>query len=262
VWNGDDDKLMDIGRTDVIRFVEVSAEGRSRQTIRTMCSGIRSLLRYLHAEGFVVDDLATSVPSPRTWKHSTLPTYLTAAQLQAVLSHCDRTTATGRRDYAILLLLARLGLRANEVATLKLDDIDWGSGSFSIEGKGGRRAVMPLPADVGTAIVDYVQNGRPKSRCRELFLRVETPCTGFPTAAGVILVAQRVLKRAGIRGLASHGSHVFRHTLATEMIQTGATLAEIGEVLRHQDRDTTRIYAKVDLPRLRLLSLEWPGGAQ
>nr|WP_246252745.1 site-specific integrase [Mesorhizobium camelthorni] len=227
-----------------------------------MCTGLRSFLRYLHAEGLVDDDLASAVPSLRTWKHATLPTFLTAPQLDAVLAHCDRSTAAGRRDYAILLMLVRLGLRANEVATLKLDDIDWESGLFSIQGKGRQQAVMPLPTDVGTAIVDYLQNGRPSSACRQVFLRADTPCTAFPSAGGVVLIARRAIKRAGISGLAHHGSHVFRHTLATSMIRTGATLTEIGQILRHQHHDTTRIYAKVDLPRLRMLSLAWPGGAQ
>jgi integrase len=154
----------------------------------------------------------------------------------------------------VLLLLARLGLRANEVATLRLDDIDWAAGLFQITGKGGRRATMPMPPDVGTAIADYLQHARPACEHREVFLRVETPCVPFATYAPVSLIARRALIRAGVTGLAKRHAHVFRHTLATDMVRTGATLAEIGCVLRHQDDDATRVYSKVDLPRLRLLS--------
>ncbi len=202
------------------------------------------------------------MPSIKGWTLTSLPTFLTADQLERVLHHCDRTTVAGRRDYAVLLLLARLGLRANEVATLTLDDIDWASGLFRIHGKGGRRATMPLPPDVGAAIADYLQHARPACEHREVFLRVETPCVPFATYAPVSLIARRALIRSGITEIARKHAHVFRHTLATDMVRAGATLTEIGQILRHQDHDATRVYAKVDLPSLRLLSQLWPGEVQ
>lgn len=254
--------LAQLTRANVIRFVEQRAPTRSPSTARTMCGALRSFLRYLRSAGIVDDDLAASVPSVKSRKLSSLPTYLTNAQLAHVLGQIDRTTIAGRRDYAILLLLARLGLRANEVATLKLDDIDWSAGVFRITGKGGGRATMPMPPEVGAAIADYLQHGRPSCRYREVFLRVERPITPFASHIPVSLLAKRALMRAGIVGLAHNHAHVFRHTLATGLINAGATLGEIGQVLRHQDQDTTRIYAKVDLAGLRQLAQPWPGAVQ
>lgn len=178
LWQGDVG-LAQLNRSDVISFVENKVPQRSPSTARTMCGALRSFLRYLSSAGIVDDDLAASVPSVKTWKLSSLPTYLSNEQLALVLDHIDRTTTAGRRDYAILLLLARLGLRANEVATLKLDDIDWAAGVFRITGTGGGRATMPMPSEVGAAIADYLRHGRPPSRHREVFLRVETPIAPF-----------------------------------------------------------------------------------
>lgn len=172
---------------------------------------------------------------------------------------CDRTTIAGRRDYAVLLLLARLGLRAGEAALLTLDDIDWRAGLLRVKGKGGRIASMPLPQEVGEAISDYILNGRPPSAGRTIFHRVETPSTPFRSASTVSLIAGRALKRAGVSGLRSQHAHVFRHTFATIAIRAGASLTEVGQVLRHLEPDTTRIYAKVDLEGLRSLSRPWLG---
>lgn len=262
LWADDDGGLAKLTRADVIAYVERHAPRRSATTARIMCCRLRSFLRFLRAADLINDDLAFSVPSIKGWKLTTLPTFLSADQLQCVLDHCDRTTVAGRRDYAILLMLTRLGLRANEVATLTLDAIDWGSGLFQICGKGGRRASMPMPPDVGAALADYLQHGRPKCEYREVFLRVETPCIPFSSYLPVSLIARRALLRADVTGLAHGHAHVFRHTLATNMIRAGATLTEIGQLLRHQDQDTTRVYAKVDLPSLRLLSQPWPGDVQ
>jgi len=254
--------LIQLSRSDVVRFVENQAPRRSPSTARTMCGALRAFLRYLRSTGIVDDDLAASVPSVKAWKLSSLPSYLSNEQLALVLDRIDRTTTAGRRDYAVLLLLGRLGLRANEVATLRLDDIDWTAGVFRITGKGGGRATMPMPSEVGAAIADYLQHGRPSCKHREVFLRVETPIAPFASYIPVSLLARRALTRAGITGLKHNHAHVFRHTLATGMINAGATLAEIGQLLRHQDHDTTRIYAKVDLVGLRQLAQRWPGAVQ
>jgi len=159
-------------------------------------------------------------------------------------------------------MLAKLGLRANEVATLVLDDIDWRSGEMCIRAKGRQRARMPIPADVGVAIVDYLRDGRSKSSCRRLFLRTRAPHIGFRSSGVISKIAKTAFTRVGIRGFARQGAHLFRHSLATELLRSGATLSEIGQLLRHKNQDTTRIYAKVDIDTLRTLSLPWPGGAQ
>jgi integrase len=168
----------------------------------------------------------------------------------------------GRRDYAILMMLAKLGLRADEVATLTLDDIDWRSSEMLVRAKGRQRARMPIPPDVGAAIVAYLRNGRPKSSCRRLFIRTLAPHVGFASGCAITMIAKTALDRVGIEGCAHRGAHIFRHSLATELLRSGATLTEIGQLLRHQSHDTTRIYAKVDIEALRTLSLPWPGGAQ
>lgn len=252
----------ELAPTDVLGYVERHARDASAATAVAMCSRLRSFLRYLQVEGLIAHDLAACVPSVKKWRHTALPTYLSAAQLDQVLQHCDQSTASGRRDYAVLLLLARLGLRAQEVATLTLDDIDWRAGHFRILGKGRQQAIMPLPPDVGAAIAAYLKSGRPVSDRRQLFLRVHPPHTGFPPTSGIRDIAARTLRRAGISDIAHRGSHIFRHSLATELLRSGAALTQISQVLRHKDHNTTRIYAKVDLASLHTLSLPWPGGVQ
>jgi integrase/recombinase XerD len=170
-------------------------------------------------------------------------------------------TAMGRRDYAILLLFARVGLRASEVVRLELEDIDWNAGSLSVQGKGDQRSVLPLPADVGSAIATYLRRGRPRSTSRRVFLRTKAPIRGLCGSASIAYVVQRNLAHAGIQA-PTNGAHQFRHALATEMLHHGASLAEIGEVLRHRNPETTKIYTKVDLDSLRALALPWPGGVR
>ncbi len=251
-----------ISRESVTRYVERHAGDWSAGTGKAMCWALRAFLRYLHCKGLNQLALAGCVPSIRSWKLAGLPTYLAAAQVQKVLDGCDRATALGRRDYAILVMLAKLGMRAGEVATLTLDDIDWRSGEMLIRAKGRQRARMPIPPDVGAAVIAYLRDGRPKSSCRRLFLRTMAPNVGFASGGAVTVIAKTALKRVGIRGYAHQGAHLFRHSLATELLRSGATLSEIGQLLRHESHDTTRIYAKVDVEALRTLSLPWPGGVQ
>jgi site-specific recombinase XerD len=160
------------------------------------------------------------------------------------------------------MMLSKLGLRSDEVATLALDDVDWRAGEMLVRAKGRQRARMPIASDVGAAVVAYLRNGRPKSSCRQLFLRSLAPHIGFASGSAITMIAKTALERAGIRGYAHQGAHIFRHSLATELLHSGATLSEIGQLLRHKSHDTTRIYAKVDIEALRTLSLPWPGGAQ
>ena len=247
---------------DVAGYVERHASDRGATTATIMCSRLRVFLRYLHGEGLLAADLTVAVPSMRRPAEGPLPSFMSLEQVQRVLDGCDRSTATGRRDYAILMLLARLGLRANEVATLSLDDFDWRAGQFTVRGKGRKIATMPLPPDVGAAIAAYLQHGRPRSDSRRLFLRSVAPHVGFKAATGVQTVARSAIRRAGVTGVAHRGSHVFRHSLATGLLRSGATLTEIGQLLRHEQQDTTRIYAKVDIDSLRAMGLAWPGEAQ
>jgi site-specific recombinase XerD len=249
------DDLGKITQADVVRYVERHARDGSPQSGKSMCASLRAFLRYLHHKGLNPLPLAGCVPSIRQWKLANLPTYLSAEQVQKVLDSCDRASATGRRDYAILMLLAKLGLRANEVSTLTLDDIDWRSGEMCVRAKGRQRAVMPIPPDVGAAVVDYLRDARPSSSCRRLFLRTLAPRVGFASSYAITMIAKAALKRAGIRGLAWQGAHLFRHSLARELLRSGATLSEIGQLLLHESHDTTRIYAKVDIDGLRTLSL-------
>jgi site-specific recombinase XerD len=227
--------------TDLTRFVQRHVRERSPRSAQHMVGALRAFLRYLRYRGKITSDLAACVPTVANWSFSTLPRFLQPGQVQQVLAHCNRRTTLGRRNYAILLLLARLGLRAGEVVAMTLDDIDWKAAHLTVRGKGGRWAQMPLPADVGSAIAAYLQDGRP--RCcasRRLFIREHAPRVGFANSAGISTLVQRALAHAGVDSPHT-GAHVFRHTLAVEMLRHGASLGEIGELLRHQHPDTTHI---------------------
>jgi site-specific recombinase XerD len=251
-----------ISQAVVTRYVERHARDGSADYGKAMCWSLRAFLLYLHNSGLNPLALAGCVPSIRRWRLAKLPTYLSPAQVQKVLDSCDRTTVLGLRDYAILMMLAKLGLRATEAATLTLDDINWRTGEMLVRAKGGQRAWIPIPPDVGAAVVAYLRDGRPTSSCRQLFLRTLAPKVGFVSGCAITMIAKAALERAGIHGYAHQGAHIFRHSLATELLRSGATLSEIGQLLRHESHDTTRIYAKVDIQTLRTLSLPWPGGAQ
>jgi site-specific recombinase XerD len=251
-----------LDQEDVIGYIERHASDWSADTGRAMCWALRAFLRYLYFKDLVSIALADCVPSIRRWKFANLPTYMSSQQVQSVLDSCDRTTAMGRRDCAVLMMLAKLGLRASEVAVLTLDDIDWRSGEMLIHAKGRRRSTMPIPPDVGAVIVAYLRDGRPHSSCRRLFLRMLAPHIGFASGCAITMIAKQALDRAGIHGHAHRGAHLFRHSLATNLLRSGATFSEIGQLLRHESIDSTRIYAKVDIDALRHLSLPWPGGVQ
>jgi integrase/recombinase XerD len=246
---------------DVIGFVRCHAGQLKGKRVQLMTTALRSFLRFARYRGNITLDLAACVPAVASWSLSTLPRALPPAHVKQVLKHCNRQTAIGRRDYAILLLLARLGLRSGEVAGLNLEDIDWKDGVFSVLGKAGRSSQLPLPADVGKAITAYLKDGRPRiSSSRRVFLRARAPIVGIKNIA-VRDVVKRALARAGIDS-PRKGAHQFRHALATDMLKRGASLSEIGELLRHQSPETTAIYAKVDLISLRALAMPWPGGAR
>jgi site-specific recombinase XerD len=246
---------------DLTGFVRRQAHKLSPGRAQLLVTALRSFLRYLRHQGKITTDLAACVPTVARWSFAALPKFLPAGTVQKVLDRNDRKTPLGRRDYAILLLLARLGLRACEIVALNLEDIDWENARITIRSKGGRWAQLPLPNDVGKALALYLCHGRPSCSCRRVFIRGKAPRTGFANSIAVSTLVMRALQRARVDS-ARKGAHLFRHSLATDMIRRGASLDEIGELLRHQSPNTTAIYAKVDLPALRPLALSWPGGAR
>jgi site-specific recombinase XerD len=248
--------VKDLGVGDVSRFMTRQCRLLSSRSAGRVASGLRSFLGFALLEGLIAAPLAGAVPSAAGWSGAALPQGLAPGQVTALLASCDRSKPNGMRDYAILVLLARLGLRAAEVAALCLDDIDWRAGEIVVRGKGRTEERLPLPSDVGAAIAAYLRRGRPRRPEREVFLRVPAPLRGLGPG-GVSSAVRAASKRAR---LGSFGSHRLRHTAATEMLRAGASLSEVAQVLRHRSIATTVIYAKVDHLALRGLAMPWPGG--
>ena len=241
----------------VSAFCARELPGRGRSAAKNLAAALRSFLRFLHVEGLVEAPLAQAVPAVAARKGTGLPRGISRVTLTRLLASCDRRTRGGPRDYAILLLLARLGLRSGEVARLALEDFDWRAGNVLVHGKGGRDEWLPLPADVGAAVAGYLRRGRPRSESRAVFLRAIAPAVGL-TPHAMSWVVYAACDRAGLPRI---GAHRLRHTAATEMLRAGASLTEVGQVLRHGAVGTTAIYAKVDYVALRSLDVSWPGGA-
>lgn len=247
--------LQDLSAADVSLFLAAECPKRGIDSGRGVVTALRCLLRYLHVEGLISVPLEWAVPGVADLRDRSLPRGLEPAAVKKLLASCDRRRTVGRRDYAILLLLARLGLRAGEVAALELDDIDWRRGQLIVRGKGSRQDELPLPVDVGEAIVSYLRR-RPRVESRALFLRAVAPAGGMERMA-VWSVVRAACRRAGLPLV---GAHRLRHTAATEMLRRGAALPEIGQVLRHREIKTTARYAKVDRKALRELARPWPDG--
>ncbi len=254
-------ELSCLNACDVLRFVRQQAARLHRKRAKLMTTALRSFLRYARYCGQLDVDLAAAVPVVPNWSMTTIPRAIAPDQVRRLLASIDRRSRTGRRDYAVVLLLARLGLRSGEVASLKLDDVDWEAGQLTVHGKSGRRNELPLPAEVGEAIAAYLQDGRPRSVSRFVFLRAKAPVRGFLGAGGVSSIVRHSLQRSGL-DTPSMGAHQFRHGLATEMLRQGASLGEIGDVLGHHHAQTTMIYTKVDIEALRRLALPWPRGTR
>ncbi len=244
-----------LSAADVSGFVTAQCRQVSTRQAERLATGLRSFLGFALVEGLISRPLTGAVPSVARWSGAGLPRGLTSTQVAALLASCDRRRALGRRDYAILVLLVRLGLRAGEVSALRLDDIDWRAGGIVVRGKGRTEQHLPLPPDVGAAIAAYLQQGRPRRPEREMFLRVCAPLRGL-TPDGVGEVVRAASERAG---LGSFGSHRLRHTAATQMLRAGASLPEVAQILHHRSVATTVIYAKVDHLALRELATPWPG---
>jgi len=253
--------FMELRASDVTTFVKDEVGKLSPGRAKLLVTALRSFLRYLLHQGLIMVELAGCVPAVAYWSLSEIPKSLPAGTVQRVLAQQDRTTAVGRRNFAILMLLARLGLRAGEVVALNLEDLDWEEGLIRIRRKGARWTQLPLPADVGEAIATYLRSDRPRCSSRRVFLRHSAPIRGFAHTITVSSIVRRTLIRAGVDS-ARTGAHLLRHTLAVDLLRNGASLDEIGDVLGHRSPNTTALYAKVDLAALSTIALPWPGGAR
>ena len=247
---------------DVNRFLRGYSKKVSPGRVKVLVCALRSFLGYLFHCGDTATNVGAVIPGVPNWRLAGLPKAFEPDQVKAIVNSCDPKTSIGRRDHAILMLLAQMGLRACEVVRLTLDDVNWTSGTITISGKGNRRDPLPLPHEVGTAIVAWLQNGRPDSCAnRRLFVGIKAPHRGFASSTAIGNVVRLALARAGITPSGTGAAHRLRHSLATRMLRNGASLEDIGQVLRHNHPDSTRIYAKVDIEALRSLAPTWPGVA-
>jgi integrase/recombinase XerD len=240
---------------DVSAFVLAECPGHSTHWGRHLTLSLRSFLVFLHVDGVLAESLARAVPRVAGWRLAGLPRALDPGVAQRLLAGCDQAVVIGRRDRAMLLLLWRLALRRGEVAAMTLDDLDWRAGELRVCGKSRRVEVLPLPWDVGEALAEYVRDDRPRVETRAVFVAVRAPHRPL-TPRTVSRVVADAARRAGVSGVTAHR---LRHTAATEMLRGGASLTEIGQVLRHRQTQTTAIYAKVDIETLRAVARPWPG---
>lgn len=243
------------------RIIVAESQRVSAARMKNVVSVLRSYLRFLAVMGECAPSLDQAVPSVAHWKHSNLPKFLPASKVDMLIDSCDMTTASGIRDRAILLLLARLGLRAGDIMKLRIDDIDWQQGCLRVCGKGRRESTLPLPQDVGDALLKYLTEARPTISIAEVFLCSLAPHRPFTDSHTVSSIVCRALERAGIDDAPSRGAHLLRHSAASALLQAGASLTTIGTILRHRCIDTTAQYAKVDIAALRKIAQPWPGGA-
>lgn len=255
---GPDPKLYDAGLVRQVILDE--AQRTSRANLKTITMALRGYLKYLATQGLCQPGLDQAIPTVPQWRLSALPLYICTADVDRVVASCDVTTPIGIRDHAVLLLLARLGLRAGDVSSMCLADIDWREGTLCVRGKGRREIRLPLPQDVGEAIIDYLRDARPPAACEQIFLRTVAPRRPLASAT-VSSIVKLALVRAGIDNAPSRGANLLRHSAATSMLRAGATLDMIGTVLRHRSVDTTAHYAKVDINMLLQIAQPWPGSA-
>ena len=255
--DGDVD-LRALGPKEIIGFISQQARERAPETAKAVRTALRSFLRFAQLQGLCDATLAAAVPRVARWRRAQLPRALSDQQLAALLGSCDCSTVIGRRDYAMTLCLAQMGLRAGEVAALSLDDIDWRAGTLRLARAKERRAsVLPLPTQVGRALVSYLRNGRPPTRGRQVFVRRRAPLGEPITSSSVSAVVRRAFTRARI-DVPIRGAHVLRHTAATRMVRGGASLKEVADILRHRSLDTVMIYTKLDMPTLAEVAQPWP----
>jgi len=240
-------RLEALSTHDITDFMIRQHRHYSLPYAKLQATALRSFFRFLLQAGAITTDLAQAGPTGPHWRLSGLPKFMKAEDVEWLLHSCDRQTAQGQRDDALLLLLARLGLRAGEGVALTRDDLAWEAGALLVRGKSTRQDRLPLPQEVGEAFVTSIGAGRPPSPTRQVFLRARAPHRGFANSQGISTIVSRALDRAGLEP-ALQGAHLLRHSLATQLLQNGASLVEIGALLRHQPIETTRIYAQVDQP--------------
>jgi site-specific recombinase XerD len=251
-----------IGPEHVASYITMRAGQLTITCRRDPITPLRAFLRYMTSEGLLSASLECAIPPIRQWKHATLPAALSTEDLAKVLAEPHERTVKGLRNRAILSLLARLGLRAGEVRRICLEDIDWRRGNLLIRaGKNHRERILPLPEDVGEALIDYLQHGRPSHTGRTIFLTLDPPYRPLVSSAPISMLARQAIESAGVQ-TARTGAHVFRHTVATHMVCGGATFKSVSDVLGHQTLGVTGIYAKLDLSSLAKVALPWPGGAE
>lgn len=239
-------------------FVLSHIQNRSGEYIRLLGTALRSFLRFLFLSGRIARDLSPAVPTVRKYRLAVPPAFLSPEEVERVLAKTDRSTSTGRRDYAILLLLARLGLRAGEIVALELDDLLWRRGEIVVRGKGRVVDRLPLLSEIGEALAAYLHKDRGIAVSRRVFLRRLAPRTGLTGPAAIGHIVRTALVRADVRRSGRGAAHLFRHGLATKMIRHGASISEIAELLRHHSQTTTAIYAQVSFEALRTVALPWP----
>jgi site-specific recombinase XerD len=253
---GDDPDRLDA--KSLRQFVLERSQQCGWATAKTCTTALRMFLRFLIAQGKCSAELLGAIPVLAHWRLSSLPRYLQPEDVERIIFSCDPNSLVGKRDRAILLLLARLGLRAGDIVQLRLSDMDWKEAMIRVSGKGRREVWLPLSQEIGSALVDYLQDGRPRTETTVLFLRCRAPFRPFASHCAVSVIVERAMHRAGVTCQSRGAAHVLRHSAATSMLRQGASLQEIGAILRHRSIETTQIYAKVDVNALRQIAQPWP----
>jgi len=256
---GDDPASYDAGRIQRVILEEVQRS--SHPYVKTMTTALRGYLRFLTAQGVCRPWLERAIPTIPQWRLSALPRYLPADAVERLIAACDLDTPHGVRDRAILLLLARLGLRAGDILAMRLGDIAWADGTLRVRGKARREIRLPLLQDAGDALLAYLETARPRVACEQIFLRSIAPYRPFAGSCSISSVVRLALRRAGINDAPTRGANLLRHSAATSMLRAGATLDTVGTVLRHRSPNTTAHYSKVDVAMLQQIAQGWPEGA-
>ena len=253
---GDDPSRFDA--QSLRRFVLERSQRCGWATAKKCATAVRMFLRFLIANGMCETELDASIPVVAHWSLSSLPRYLQSDEVEKVIASCNLSTQVGKRDRAILLLLARLGLRAGDVIRLRFCDIDWKEAWIHVVGKGRRQARLPLTQEIGDAITSYLEDGRARTDSDRLFIRVCSPFCAFASHCAISVIVKKAMRRAGITCPSQGAAHVLRHSAASSMLRQGASLQEIADILRHRSIETTAIYAKVDVIALRQIAQPWP----
>jgi site-specific recombinase XerD len=240
------------------KFVLERSQRCGWATAKRCTTAVRMFLRFLIADGKCSAGLDAAIPVLAHWRLSSLPRYLQSDEVERVIASCDRKTQVGRRDRAILLLLARLGLRAGDIVKLRIDDIDWKEAWIHVSGKGRCQTCLPLTQELGDAIASYIKDGRPQTRTDTLFIRSRAPFRALASHSAISVIVTRAMRRAGVTCPSRGAAHVLRHSVASSMLRQGASLQEIAVILRHRSTETTEIYAKVDVIALRQIAQPWP----